>query len=381
MHDNHASIGLTSYPTVPLGSFRIWDLDGTLWSNLEPSRGSYNWSTLDNWISTLNSHGVTDIIYTFGYSPSWCAPSQSLPCTNNQDFVDFITALTTRYKGKIRHYEAWNEVTSSTFWTGSMSQLVTIQNDVYNTVKSIDPSATVHTPVTGVAANSDCNNSGAGTFSLNNFLAANGTSNFDAVDLHLYPYPAGAAPENLGVMVANARCAMSNFGINKPIWNTEFSWGMNSDLPNISAQVAWLGRSYLFLWSKGIPRSYWYAYDNSQWGTLWNGGLTAVGVAYQQIYNWMVGSTMSTPCAASGTVYTCGLTESNGTNALAVWNTAGSSSFTVAPGSYSKYRDLAGGSTSIAAGATSVSVGTQPILLEGSAVGPAAPSGLTATVN
>src|SRR5439155_26542584 len=126
LHDNHGATGQTAYPGISFGTFRLWDVDGALWSNLEPSRGSYNWSTLDKWIATLNSHGVTDITYTFGYTPSWCGPSQSLPCTTNQDFINFITAIATRYKGKITHYEAWNEVTSSTFWTGSMAQLIVI---------------------------------------------------------------------------------------------------------------------------------------------------------------------------------------------------------------------------------------------------------------
>jgi hypothetical protein len=396
MHENHGATGQTAYPTVSFGSFRIWDVDGTLWSNLETSPGSYSWGTLDNWISTLNSHGVTDIIYTFGYTPSWCGPSQSLPCTNNSDFVNFITAICNRYcgagPGKINHWEAWNEVTSSTFWTGTMPELVVIQNDVYNTIKSICPTCTVHTPVTGVAGGgSDCSNSGAGTFSLNNFVnamtAANGPGNyhFDVVDLHFYPYPAGTMPET-GIIqnqVANAICGMSNLGISsKPLWNTEFSWGINSTLSSTTNQAAFVARAAALLWSKGVARSYWYAYDNSQWGTLSSGSsLTAAGVAYEQVYAWLKGATLKSPCAANGTVYTCGLTESNGSQALIVWNTAGTSSYSVGSG-YSQYRDLAGNTTSLSSG--TVSIGSEPILLEGTGTtgtAPAPPSGLTATVS
>jgi hypothetical protein len=141
MHDNHAAAGGTPYPTVSFGSFRIWDVEGAQWPYLEPSRGIYNWTTLDNWISTLNSQGVTDIIYTFGHTPCWANSTctDTLPPDNNQDTIDFITALATRYKGKIKHYETWNESwVGAGFWTGTMAQLIQLQNDLYTTVKAID---------------------------------------------------------------------------------------------------------------------------------------------------------------------------------------------------------------------------------------------------
>ena len=93
---------------------------------------------------------------------------------------------------------------------------------------------------------------------------------------------------------------------------------------------------------------------------------------------------MTQACAIqSGTVWACSLTEPNGTPAKAVWNTAGSSSFIVGAGVYLNYKDLSGGTASISGAATSVPIGIQPILLEGAtgAAGlPAAPTGLTATV-
>src|SRR5207302_8155755 len=92
-----------------------------------------------------------------------------LPCTNNQDFIDMVSAIANRYKGKIKHYETWNEPGGG-FFTGTLAQLVVLQNDVYNTVKAIDPTATVHTPVVGLSGNPDCTNSSAGTFSLNAFV-------------------------------------------------------------------------------------------------------------------------------------------------------------------------------------------------------------------
>jgi hypothetical protein len=391
MHDNNYMYG-SPYPTVKFGSFRLWDLAGmTRWRDLETSRGVYNWGNLDNFISLLNSHGVTDIIYTFGYTPSWAGPAATLPPSNNQDFLDFISALATRYKGKITHYETWNEPYSSTFWTGTMGQLAQLQKDVYTTVKAIDPNATVHTPVLGSSSTSgDCSNSSA-SYGTGAFFSANGTANFDVVDLHLYPYPlsAGPAPETVGVMIANAKCSMNSSGIgSKPIWNTEFSWSMNSYLPSSTDQVAFVGRSHLYFWSQGIPRSYWYAYDNQSEGTLVNtgtGALTPAGVAYQQVYNWMSGATMTSKCALSNSIWTCGLTLANGHPALAVWLNVFKSSTTQSytpPSQYDVYRDLAGNTSSVSG---AVAIGERPVLFEDTSASttaaPSAPTGLTAVAH
>jgi len=203
------------------------------------------------------------------------------------------------------------------------------------------------------------------------------------VDIHFYPYPFGAAPETLGIMVANAKCAMSNFGISaKPLWNTEFGWGLNSDLPNSSDQVAWLGRAFLYLSSKNVARSYWYAYDNNAWGTLYNGSLTAVGGAYQQIYSWMAGSTITAPCALANAIWTCGLTLGNGNQALAVWLNVFTSTSTQSytpPSQFTTYRDLAGNTKTISG---PVAIGEQPILLQSvqSVGAPNPPTGLAAIV-
>ena len=381
MHENNYFWG-SPYPVVPFGTFRLWDLSAmSRWSELETSRGVYNWTNLDNFISQLNSHGVTDIIYTFGYTPAWAGPATSLPPTNNQDFIDFITAFATHYKGKVQHYETWNEPYSSTFWTGSMARLIVLQGDVYTAVKAVDSTATVHTPVLGASSSSgDCSNSSA-SFGTGAFFSLNGTSNFDVVDVHLYPYPLSSGPpiESVSTMIANTKCSMSANGISsKPLWNTEYSWSEDSYLPSSTDEVAFVARGALYLWSQGIARSYWYAYDNQSEGTLFNttsNTLNANGIAYQQVYNWMVGATMTSNCAVASSVWTCGLTLANGHQALAVWLNVFKSSSTqsyIPAAQYNAYHDLAGNTVAVSG---SVTIGETPILFESTAVStkPAAP--------
>jgi Glycosyl hydrolase family 10 len=369
MHENNAA-GINPWPLVTFGSFRGWDAYQIKWSDLEPSRGRYNWAPLDDYINALNSRGVTDILYTFGHTPSWAAAQDCLPPTNNQDMLDFVTAIATHANGKIKHWETWNEPYSTTFWCGTLAQLVTLQNDVYDAVKSIDVTATVHTPVVGFSSvPNDCNNSAGGTYGVYNFLASNGTSNFDIVDVHMYAYPAGSAPENSGVWMANLKCTLNTYGIGTiPIWNTEFSWGLNTYLPSASDQVAYVARSHIYYWSLGIARSYWYAYNNDTWGTIFNGtSLNAAGVAYQEVYQWMVGATMTTPCTVASGVWTCGFRLANGNIGEAVWldafQSASTQSYTPG-GTHNKYHDLTGGTATYSG---SVTISEKPLLLEGGA--------------
>ena len=394
MHDNNQDFTGSNYPVVPFGTFRIWDKEPINWYEVETARGVYNWTAFDTIMNKLTVSGVTDVLYTFGYTPPWATGGAGtsghslwscLPPTNNQDMIDFISAVATRYKGRIKHYETWNEPFGA-FFCGTMTQLVQIQNDVYTTVKAIDPTAQVHSPTVGLSATpGDCTNASNGPYNFGAFMTALGDpTKVDAIDVHLYPYPDGTFPESspgtIFTQLANAKCTMAQFGISsKPLWNTEFSWYRPS-LPTGTDLPAMVARTFLYFWSQGVSRSYWYAYDNPDWGTLFNFPtgltLTAAGVAYQQVYNWMVGSTMNTPCVASGTVWTCGLINSAGAQTLAVWNTAGSSTYTPAP-QYADYKDLAGTTHSISG---TVTIGIQPLLFVGAASLPAPPSGLTAAV-
>jgi hypothetical protein len=150
-----------------------------------------------------------------------------------------------------------------------------------------------------------------------------------------------------------------------PIWDTEGSWGREGNhVLTIDQKIAYIGESLLWLWSLGVSRQNWYAWDNQAFGTLCTGGVpctpTAAATAYQQVYTWMVGSTMKTPCVSNGTVWICGLVDSAGTQTQAVWNTAGSSSYAI-PSGYGHYKDLTGRMNTISG--RTVTIGIQPILL------------------
>ncbi len=118
------------WPSVAFGSVRP---AGTSWGALEPSKGQYDWHSLDSWVSEAQTHGV-QLDYVFVNTPAWASTRPDEPCANRRagcaappnlnDWEEFVRALVTRYRGRISSYELWNEPNGSGFWTGSPQDMV-----------------------------------------------------------------------------------------------------------------------------------------------------------------------------------------------------------------------------------------------------------------
>jgi hypothetical protein len=361
----------TPVPYQPWGLIRTWDHWGNgniSWSGLEPSRGTFNWTAMDATVNAITNSNVA-ILHCFGWGPSWAGGTAP---TNIQDWDDFITAFVNRYHTKIKYLETWNEAMAGEgFYSGTVPQLALMGQHLYTITKSIDPTVTVLTPdATGGSYNM--------SVFYTNYFAAGGT-NADAIAFHGYCSMAGlnqiTPPEEIIGIVTALKGAMNAYGQgSKPIFCTEGDWGSEGsggNCPTTDDCVAFMARHYLLMWSLGVSSYAWYDWENNngswQWGQMWDptSGLNAAGVAYQQLYSWMVGATMSQPYTVTGSVYTCGFTRPGGYQALAVWDTnrASGSAYTV-PNGYVQYRDLAGNLYSISG--TTVTIGIKPILLENS---------------
>jgi len=363
--DIHSNVLTTEpWPSVPVGSIRLWD-SHTKWSDLEPSRGVYAWANLDGYLALAQTHRV-DVLFTFGGTAAWAASSLGTNCTfgpgscfppsNIQDWDDFVTAVVAHAAGRIKYWELWNEANYRGFWQGDMATLVLMGQHAYKIIKAADPSAVVLCP------SSTLTPADIGKF-LDNYFSAGGLSVTDIVAFHGYVhYDRPSAPEGILEYVNAVKTAMAAHGIaEKPIWDTEGSWGLNKNLSMPVDGPGYLARQFLLQWSAGVARFYWYAWNNKSVGTLWSiTGIESPGVAYGQLYDWIVGSTLTSPCtAASDSTWTCGLTRSDGDQALIVWNSATTKSYTPAT-QYAQYVDLAGNTHAVNG---SVTIGSSPILL------------------
>lgn len=373
---------------LPIKTVRLWDT-GTQWGEIEASSGSYNWNGMDKQTSTAASEGL-DVEYTFGGTPSWaggcstCSPTDVNADGSGTDAMwsAFVTAMVTRYKGKIQFYELWNEQNASNYWTGTEAQMARMAKDAYAIIKSIDPAAKVLTP-------SQTGGTGEAQ-TLTAYLQAGGGAYADIIAFH--GRAAGsldATPENVATIVNALQPVISDPSLGlagKPLWNTEGGW-RPGEVPNVDDQAAFVARQYLILASMGVQRYYWYGWDNGNgWGTLYTGGPTIAATAYTQVADWLTGASFTSPCAqnASSGNWSCGFTEANGTPAIAIWNPNGGSGASYSPASiYTRYRDLTGKVVTVSG---PVTLGTKPILLEapgasGPPAKPNAPTGLQVIVH
>lgn len=401
----HVAVHLTSYSTPILAPVVVGAVGkgvATVWSYTEHSRGVYSsWGPLDQQVAFGKSHNAP-VFEGTQYEPAWAvsdpsecrnssqpgilfceaAPSDLTTVAACQDplagvvttdcaWKEYLTTLVNRYKsagiqtgctaqnpqcnGVIEMYEGWNEPDGSS--GGTMANFVTLQTDFLNTVRANDPGARVCSPAFDMGSSSKYYAN-----LMNSFFSNGGPKTWDCYDFHANdPTPEGQIAD-----INQFKTVLRNNGIDPSavtIYASEAGrWGGCVTISDAEEQ-AYVARIELLYWSNGVKRHYWYAYDTC--GALTNqparSTLKPVGIAYGIVESWMVGATMSTPCSANGTVWTCGFTRSSpsGYQALAVWNTTGTSTYVPSP-QYTTYQDLNGNVGSISGSAT---ISQQPILL------------------
>jgi len=388
-----------SCPVVPFpsaaqggqfGTFRFWDT--VSWASIEPSDGQYNWTVLDELKADLQSNGVNDMIFTFGYVPAWastnaiasCTPVPAGECSPPTDsaWTSFVTQVVKHNCGVITYYELWNEANLSYFYNGTPSELVHLASLAYPIIHS-----TANCSVGGTDPNQvlmpSINDLSSGSIAwLNSYLAAGGGKYADIGAFHGYGLstttPGYVLDSQLVTWVANYKAALANYNLNLPIWNTEYSWGQTDNFPistlGETARQGFIAQTMLLFAASGVSRNLWYMYDASDWGTMYgpnhgkspntdtDSGPRITATAYGSIQTWMIGATLS-GCTLSGNTWVCGLTRSSpvGYSAQAVWSQTGSGTYTV-PSGATVYRDLNGNLNAISG--TTVGITNLPILLE-----------------
>jgi len=368
------------WPTeIEIGALGKGTLTG--WPYIERSAGVYTWTDLDRWVALAEAHKI-GIFHTIGPgSPEW-ATSNRASCRNSaiggiknctalpadlSRIDSFVSALVARYKGRIRYYEMANEPDSYT----TATDLVAYVNNVVPIIRKLDPAAKI------ISASMNGRNPGI----MKEYFSRGGTTDFDVLSIHSYP-PTGNpynVPESIDVnwsatgnvhLLAPLRPILAQHGLEqKPIWSTEGSWGNRTYATGAAndqdLEAAFVARYHLLHWSNGVTRAYWYAWPvgGTNWGSL-KGRKGAM--AYREVQNWMINATMTSMCAASGTVWSCLLSRPHPNNyrAQAVWDTAGPSVYR-APDEFKVYRDLEGNQFNIPQD-HEVPIGLKPLLFASS---------------
>ena len=129
------------------GAGFTWVKQVFAWVDIEGAeKGAYDWSRTDRIVEDANSRGLHILAAVFK-PPAWLGPNYpaSGASNNYQDLADFLAALATRYKGRIRAYSVWNEPNISREWGAPPDPegYAALLKVAYRAIKAADPKALV----------------------------------------------------------------------------------------------------------------------------------------------------------------------------------------------------------------------------------------------
>jgi hypothetical protein len=289
--------GLGTSTLVKPQSLRMWDT-GTTWANLNPGPGTYNWAPLDKMLANAKTLGITELLLTLSNTPQWASSGSNATCkqghnlygcsppsdvnSTDQHWQDFVTALLSHTGTRIQTFEMWNEPGWTSHYNGTYAQMARMVTDACRLIHGA-----------GLKCGTPPNQAQFGYQMKwwNGFAAAGGLNSVDVVTFHgytnHYPLVCGTFPiaTEVSAHVSNLNALMAKYGVSKPLWDTEGSWGPASKtcFTNQTAQASWLTQFYSTQASLGVERVYWYAFAGD-WGALTaNGKLLPSGAAYNQL--------------------------------------------------------------------------------------------------
>ncbi len=321
------------WPAVPIATWRLWDAAThhglAFWAHLERQKGKWDFRTLDYCVELAQRHAV-ELVYTLGITPKWAAarPDDSSPYgdgptasepKNLDDWRNYVRTVATRYKGKIRYYEIWNEPNLKHFFSGTVDQMVALAREAYTILKQVDPSITVVSP----SLYADW----GGFKWFDEYFAKGGSKYADVIGAHFY-IGKEKTPEDSLSLIREVQNVMAKHGLaQKPLWNTETGYGNKGENVFYSAEdsMAYVARTYLVNWASGMERFYWYAWDNRNVVTMLmveedKKTLTPAAQAYAQIQKWLIGSRMKRCEPDQKNTWMCELTSEEGKPLWIVWN-------------------------------------------------------------
>jgi len=182
-----------------------WVKQGFSWREIEGAgKGDFNWSNTDRMMDQIDAHGLK-VIARISTQPEWAGGNypELGPPDNYQDLADFLTALATRYKGRIDAYQIWNEPNLAREWGNrppNPAEYAQLLKVAYQAIKAVDPNAWVITA--GLAPTSrDDAVAMPDTKFVQGMYDAGAEPYFDALGVHGAGYK--VAPETDPNVVAN----------------------------------------------------------------------------------------------------------------------------------------------------------------------------------
>lgn len=251
---------------------RLWD-NGVTWKHIHTADGVYDWSRLDYMVDNL--YLGKEFVYCFSATPQWLARdpnttnaaawlgagSNSLPAVADfPKWTAFVTALATRYLGKINTYQIWNEPQSTLFlypWDATTrADLASMTTLAYNAIKAVDPTATV---LAGPVLPRE--SSGGMTRGVKYWEAMQAEGwPADAISCHIFP-EVGTGPTQWNTYLQDVENAMATYSApTATTWITETTYNLLGDIIDGSTAYTYVNDTLTYADTRPL---FWYAWNRT----------------------------------------------------------------------------------------------------------------------
>jgi hypothetical protein len=197
------------------------------------------WEKYDNIVDLAEEYGL-GIICRLSNPPAWSradgdARGALVPPDRYEDFGDFVYAVVSRYKGRIRFYQIWNEPNLVREWGQvSAEEYAKLLQIAYTRAKEADPNCVILAGALSATIELNAQELGKG---INDFVYlqqlydAGAAPYFDILSVQGYGLYSGPTDRRMRPRVLNfsrplyiREIMVANGDAHKPIWISELDW-------------------------------------------------------------------------------------------------------------------------------------------------------------
>ena len=115
---------------------------------LNPTWKHPTWDKYDEIVDLAEENGLK-VIARVDRTPAWARPEDSTPTeppADLDDFGDFVTAIVRRYRGRVRHFQIWNEPNLAAEWGGKppdATHYVKLLETAFSAAVGVDPETVI----------------------------------------------------------------------------------------------------------------------------------------------------------------------------------------------------------------------------------------------
>ncbi len=197
------------------------------------------WQKYDEIVSLAQKYGL-ELIVRLSNPPAWSRASGDAggtlaPPDNFEDFGDFVAAVVSRYKGKVRYYQIWNEPNIYPEWGErpvSPEEYTKLLRVAYTRAKAVDPEVVIVAGALAATIENDLYPHGmSDLIFLQRMYDAGAAPYFDIMSVQGYGLWSGPYDRRMRPRVINYSrpiyirdIMVKNGDAQKPIWISEMNW-------------------------------------------------------------------------------------------------------------------------------------------------------------